>query len=145
MRDEYVTGNESYGELAKRYGTTKKTVDFHASNRDANGGHTWAQLRAQFLEDVSEKAQKQTGDSLAQTLARVREKAATVAEKALLRLENKLTADTPIEDRDLVQIAKLATTVKVELGGDPHGQPVRVRATLDELTVEQLRRLAEDA
>jgi len=142
MRDEYVTGNESYAELAKRYGVRKQTVGIHAADRNANAGRTWDELRTEFHDEVSGKAQAKASEALSRTLARVREKAATVAEKALLRLEKKLTADEVIEDRDLVQIAKLATTVKIELGGDSEGTPVNIRQTLDELTVAELRKIA---
>ena len=144
-RDEYVTGDETYAEIAKRYGVSAKAVEFHAHNREANLGKTWAQLRAEFHDDVSGRTQERVAESVSRVLAEVREKAAVVSKLALARIEAKLSGDVPVEDRDLVQMAKLATGVKIELGGDPHGAPLSIRTTLDTLTADDLRKLAEGA
>jgi len=143
-RDEYVTGNESYAEIARRLGVRTRAVEDHALNRGANGGQTWGEMREEFLDGVSGKARSKASDKLAVVLARVREKSANVAEAALKRLATKLESDQPMEDKDLIQAAKLATAVKIELGGDPNGAPVDVRATLAELTVADLKRLANN-
>ena len=90
-------------------------------------------------------------------LARVREKAATVAEKALVEIERRIDdrvdidhgdhgwKSCPIEVKDLIAAAKLATAVKIELGGDPHGTPVAITGKLEALSLKDLRKLAGEA
>lgn len=153
LRDEYVTGNESYAKLAKRYGINLKTLQKRALNRahPANGGKTWAEWRTEFHHRVSDETETKTVASASRTLAEVREKSARVSQLALLELEKRLTrppdadesAPLLVETKDLVQIARLATAVKVELGGDPDGTPIEIQSKLDQLSVEQLRALAE--
>jgi hypothetical protein len=144
MRDEYVTGNESYSELAARYGTTKSAVEKHALDREANGGRTWGEWRAEFLDGVNRETQDRVADTLATTLAQVREKTASVARKALEKLESRLDSGDPMEDKDIIAAARLATTVKVELSNDPEF-PVSIKAKLDELPIEEIRKLAGES
>jgi predicted transcriptional regulator len=54
-RDLYVTGNESFSQVAKRLGVTKSAVEKHASNREANGGRTWGEWREEFRAEISGK------------------------------------------------------------------------------------------
>ena len=141
MRDEYVTGNESYASIAARYGIPKGLVEQHSCDRSANNGRTWSEMRREFHDDILEESKASVIDAVSKTMARVKSKAAKVAELALDRLTQKLESEEPMEDKDIVAIAKLATAVKVELAGDPD-QPVNIKANLDALTVEQLRKLA---
>lgn len=141
MRDEYVTGNESYAEIAARYGVGKTAVERHALNREANDGRTWAEMRETFHDEVNRRTADQTATSVALELAKVREKAARVARKALEKLDERL--DTTMEDKDLIAAAKLATTVKVELANDPEF-PVTLKAKLDALTIDDLKKLSGD-
>lgn len=153
MRDEYVTGNESYSALAKRYGVNLKTVEKHALNRDhpTNEGLTWGERRVEFRKRTSEETETKVTAVASRTLAIVREKSVNVAMLALEELERRLTPPTNVngepapillETSELIQAAKLATTVKVELSGDPDA-PALIQAKLDELSIEQLRKLAE--
>ncbi len=52
-RDLYVTGGESFSQVAKRLGVTKSAVEKHASNREANGGRTWGEWREEFRAEIS--------------------------------------------------------------------------------------------
>ena len=153
MRDEYVTGNESYPQLAKRYGVTSKAVEKHALNRahPTNGGRTWGEWRTDFRRRTSDRVENVTTTIAARTLAEVREKSANVAKLALDELERRLATTTPdgdpatvlVETKDLIQAAKLATAIKLELSGDPNNPtPVLVEQSLDALTIEELRKLA---
>ncbi len=47
-RDHYVTGNESLSDLAESLSVTKSAVEKHASDRGANGGRTWGEMRVDF-------------------------------------------------------------------------------------------------
>ena len=143
MRDEYVTGNESYADLAKRYGVQKTAVERHALNREANEGHTWGELRERFLADVSDRSLDAAGEALSKTLSEVREKSAAVARDALTQLATRVNSGT-MEDKDLIQAAKLATTIKIELSNDPDS-PLDVRRALDALSKEDLEKLASGA
>lgn len=140
-RDEYVTGEETLLQLAQRVGVRYKTLERHASNRRGNGGKTWGEMRSEFLDEVSRETQERSATSVSKKLAVVKEKSANVAALALAQLETRVSSGT-MEDKDLIQAAKLATTIKIELGGDPNGVPVDIRNSLDELTVDELRKLA---
>jgi DNA-binding transcriptional regulator YdaS (Cro superfamily) len=54
-RDLYVTGNESYADIAKRLGLNEGSVNQVATDREhiANNGKTWAEHRTEFREDIS--------------------------------------------------------------------------------------------
>jgi hypothetical protein len=54
-RDLYVTGNESYADIAKRLGLNEGSVKQVACDREhiANNGKTWAEHRLEFRESVS--------------------------------------------------------------------------------------------
>jgi transposase-like protein len=52
-RDEYVTGTESYADVARRLGVSKQAVDKHACDKEANGGRTWSEWREEFRESLS--------------------------------------------------------------------------------------------
>jgi hypothetical protein len=54
-RDLYVTGNESFSQMARRLGVTKSAVEKHASDREANGGRTWGEWREEFRAEISGK------------------------------------------------------------------------------------------
>jgi hypothetical protein len=141
MRDEYITGNESYTEIGARYGVTKSAIEQHSGRNGVNKGKSWGELRQEFRDDLSRVSKERVIDAVSTTLVRVKAKAAAVAELALDRLSKKLSGKVEMEDKDLVAVAKLATAVKVELAGDPD-QPISIKQNLDALTVEQLRKLA---
>ncbi len=144
-RSEYITGNESLSQLAKRLGVTKSAVEKHAgSRRRDNGGVGWDEARSQYLRETADAAESQSIRARSRTLAAVRESSANVASLALDEIARRL-AEGPvaaIETRDLIGIAKLAGTLRMELAGDPTGPPVRIEHVLDQLTVEELRALA---
>lgn len=157
-RTAYVTGTETLDEVAARLGVNAKTVERMASSKHAlNAGETWGEKRAAYRATAAIKSEQRAGDAVASTLARVREKASAVAEKALLELERRLDENitvtlgedgweaTPFETKDLIATAKLATSVKVELGGDPTGVPVELAGKLNDLTLKELRKLAGEA
>jgi len=73
-RNEYVWGNESFQQLAARYGIKKKSVERHALNRRANAGCTWGQLRTKYRARISKE--------------RLRKAARTEIKNARLRLLN---------------------------------------------------------
>lgn len=151
MRDEYVTGDESLAKIAKRYGYPLKTVERRALDRHhpANMGQTWGEQRTDFRMRVSDEVEQKTIAIASRTLAEVREKSLNVSKLALEELERRLTRkddEQPvlIETRDLVQAAKISATIKIELSGDPDGAPVKIERKLDELSIEDLRKLAGD-
>jgi hypothetical protein len=160
-RTEYVTGKESYRQIGERLGVGKTAVEAHALDRSANDGQTWGELRAQHREQTAGKAVQRAGDAVADRLARVRSKAAEAAEKALDEVLKRIDAGgslrkvikdgvevpglevlEPIADKDLIAAAKLAIAVKVQVAGDPDGTPLVISKRLDELSVEQLQKLA---
>jgi len=53
VRDDYVIGEKSLAEIAKAFGVSVRAVEKHAANRDANGGRTWSEWRAEFRTSVS--------------------------------------------------------------------------------------------
>jgi transposase-like protein len=53
IRDEYVTSSETLKEIARRHGVPYETLQKHATDRDANGGRTWAEWRESFRADIS--------------------------------------------------------------------------------------------
>lgn len=54
-RELYVTGTESYADVARRLGVSKQAVDKHACDKEANGGRTWSEWREEFRAEVSGK------------------------------------------------------------------------------------------
>jgi hypothetical protein len=55
-REEYVTGSETFAELAARLEVNLTTVEWHASAR-VNDGQTWGEQRVRFRTDVSSAVQ----------------------------------------------------------------------------------------
>jgi hypothetical protein len=142
-RSEYVTGNESYAQLAERLGVLKNTVLKHADRRHSdNDGMSWDDARRAYLRRVSSAAEFKSETAATRTLSAVRESSAAVASLALEEIERRLESAGAIETKDLIGIAKLATSLRIELSGDPDGVPVRIERKLDELTVKQLKAIA---
>jgi hypothetical protein len=157
-RTEYVTGKESFSSLGTRYGVTKKAVEKHASDRGANGGVTWGELRSQHRGKTAAKAEQRAGDVQVTRLASIRSKASEAAELALDEMLKRLREGgvtrsvafsegaveylDPIADKDLIAAAKLIVAVKVEMGGDPDGVPMQLETNLDNLSLDELRKLA---
>jgi predicted transcriptional regulator len=146
VRSEYVTGEESLSQIADRLGITKSAVEKHSSpgHRD-NKGIGWDAARQEFLRSKSESAEAHSLKSSAEVLADLRDKTAIVSMGALEKIQRRL--DNPfdvIDTRDLIGIAKLTATLRVELAGDPNGAPVRIDHIFDGLTTDELRRLAAE-
>jgi hypothetical protein len=145
-RQEYVTGDESFAQIAARLGVTKSAVEKHASatHRD-NGGKTWEQARMEFLHRASAAAESRNSGNAAATLAAVRETSADVALTALEKLQLRLDSNSDlIETKDLIGIAKLASTLRVELAGELNVKSQHVSDLLDTLTADELRAIAYD-
>jgi len=156
MRDEYATGEESLAKLAQRFNVSYKLAERH-SGRAArgNGGKSWGEWRAEFNDDVARKAIEISTETAARNLAKVRELSADVSRLALEALQKRLTAGVTIkrndegqfetveiDDKNLIAAAKIAMTVKIEIGGDPNAPLVSIQKKLDELTPEQLAKIA---
>jgi hypothetical protein len=52
VRSRYVTGDDSYAQLAVHFGISKKTVEKRALNRTRNGGKTWSEWRGEYRADL---------------------------------------------------------------------------------------------
>jgi len=52
-RDLYVTGTESYADIARRLGVGKNVVTKHATDKESNGGRTWTEWREEFRAELS--------------------------------------------------------------------------------------------
>jgi len=55
VREEYVTGTETFAQLAQRLGVPVKTLEYHAAELRESSGSTWGELRASFREDVAHR------------------------------------------------------------------------------------------
>lgn len=154
-RDLYVTGSESFTQVAKRLGVTKSAVEKHASNREANGGRTWGEWREEFRADVSGKR--------TEIVERIKvEAAATVSMQHAELLANLASAARDVaidalkecEPRDRVKLALAIiaaerrvhgldrTPVKVEVTGRD-GKPIEHDLTLDVDLDADTRAIAE--
>ena len=127
VRDEYVTGDETFERIAARYSVSRKTVEDHArrKSRDNVGkaqGKSWGELRAEFRAGASVKRTEKAADSIAETHRRWIEKAAQVGLKALHKIDARLDSEG-IKDADVIQAAKLLSVVKLEISG-PDGAPI---------------------
>ena len=151
VRDEYVSGDETYEGIAARYKVSPKTVEDHARRKSRENagkaqGKSWGELRADFKAKASAKFTERATDSLAEIRQRWLEKAAQVGMKALAKLDARLDGEA-IKDADIIQAAKLLSVAKVELSG-PDGSPMKIEGgismELDKLTVDELRRLAAE-
>jgi hypothetical protein len=143
IRDYYVTSDVSLAQLAEDRGIPLGTITKHAVNREQNGSKTWAELRVEFRDGVSDRALDFAGKTLADKRAKVADSAADVAQKALDQLLARLSGGELMLDRDLINAAKLAATVKIELA-DEVGAPIDPFHRMAELTIEELRRLADE-
>lgn len=129
-RDEYVTdGKLSYADIAKKLGVTKTAVERHSLNRDANGGRTWAEWRAEFLDDVSgqknEIVKRIKVDAAAKVSMRHSELLQDLAQQARDTIADALAMCEP-KDRIKLALAIIATERRV------HGLdrvPVQVEVT----------------
>ena len=139
-RDEYVTGDHTYDSIAERFGVSPKTVEVHATDRRENAGRTWGEMRADFRDDVSEKFTERAASTLARKRQLLGDRATDVALSALSQLKSRVAAGM-MADKDLIGAAKIATTIKVEIG-TIDGSPLPIAARLDDLTLDELRRLA---
>lgn len=147
VRDEYVTGDDTFESIAERYGVSPKTVEQHADRKHRdNAGKTWGEMRSEFRDDVSEKFTDQAAKAYATKRRLIADKAADVALKALKKIDTIIDGGE-VEPRDLINAAKLATAIKIEVTGDPNapdgGAPIPITARLDNLSLEELRKLAE--
>jgi transposase-like protein len=156
-RDEYVTGDESIAQLARRYGVTTSAAQKHSSDREANGGRTWSEWREEFRADVSGKrteiAKRIKVEAGAAVQMRHAELLQQLANQATEAIENALNECEP-KDRVKLALAIIAaerrihgldrTPVQVELTGKD-GQPIEHDLTVDVGLDDDTRALAQRA
>jgi DNA-binding transcriptional ArsR family regulator len=148
-RTDYITGNESFSQLADRLGVTQSAVEKHASARHRdNGGIGWDEARRRFLRHKNDVAETEAVKAGARVISELRESLATVALLALGRIKGRLEdPNEKIETRDLIGMGKLSATLRIEVAGDPNA-PIRIDDTiehkLNRLTVDELKKLANE-
>jgi hypothetical protein len=152
-RDAYVAGSESFAQVAKRLGVSKRGVERHALNRSVNGGQTWGELRETFRAGVSERAAEVASDEQAAALAAVRARhAETLKWLADLSRENIADALKRCSAKDKVKygLAIIALErrvhgldrMKVEVSGTD-GKPIEHDFALDDATRDLAERALE--
>jgi len=121
MRDEYVTGNESYAQIAKRYDVGKTAVQRHALDRDAGDGRTWSEWRAEFLDAVSgaslERAKKQQIRDASLVGASQRRVLQEMVDAAVPPALEALRDSEKIDPRDRVKLALAAIGMQRRVHG----------------------------
>jgi hypothetical protein len=129
IRDEYVTGDETFKQIAARISCSIKTVEAHSQDREKNGGRTWPEWRAEFRDEVAGKSTEITKlirvEAAAKVAMRQASYLADLAEQAQANVENAFAECDP-KDR-------IALSLKViELERKVHGldrAPVKVELT----------------
>lgn len=130
MRDEYLIGEESFSQIALRYGTNAKLVEQHALDRRANGGSTWGELRKEFRFAASRSLLRDTA-ALATENAGLR---IAITNSALKRLQVLISRGAMSTDA-LIQAAKLGIDPRLEITGHIAG-PIEHKIDLGEIKPE---------
>lgn len=118
-RDRYVTGSESLADIGNRLGVTKNAVAKHALDRNTNGGQTWYEIRLDFRRRLSDETTNKTLAATSRSLAQLRERSLNAANLAMEELARRLAPQLSVsqvlmDTKELVQVVKLATTMKLE-------------------------------
>lgn len=124
IRDEYVIGDESFVQIALRYGTQPKLVENHALNRRQNDGRTWGELRKEFNAQISRVLSRDA----AKLLSEVAQQRLALTNEALRKLIvhiDRGTLDTP----DLIAAAKLGIDPRLEISG-VRAEPIKYHIDL---------------
>jgi len=145
LRDEYVIGTESVRELAERVGIPFRTIRAHAQRPGQGQGKTWADLRADHRAKTSAAVLERAGRTLAERRTRITVRALDVAERALDRIADRLGGAAKIPPGEIIAIARLGLTMTAALkidAGEKTGPARPLSVRLDEMTLDELRRLA---
>lgn len=140
IRERYVTGTESNRDIASALKTNRIAVE-RAAMPSKNDGKSWNTRRQEFRTRAAEIANARATKSYAQKLRDVSEMATDIARAALAKLAARLESGD-MKDSDLIAVAKLATSTKLEVSG-PEGAPIAMEVTdIAKLTDDELRTLA---
>ena len=110
-RERYVTGTESFADLAKRLGVSTKAVEQHAAR--VNLGQTWGESRAKYRSERDANVRKNVGENQAELLKQINVRRVQVGLAALDRIAAIVDGDLKV--RELVDIAKLGIDQKLEI------------------------------
>lgn len=140
IKQAYITGEESYRELGKRFGVNYSSLAQKAK-RDG-----WAAMRNDFRRNVAIKEYENLADETARRAVAIREKTITVAESALDKFHEDLQAGkVHLSARDAVEMMKyLSAATQDPVKEQPADGPSTV-INIAQFEPGVLRELAEAA
>lgn len=140
VREQYVTGTESYADIARRLTISPTAVEKHALNRRANGGQTWGELRTAFRDTRDEAAREETLETQAELQASISVNRLKVADMCIKRILELGTDGA--KRRELAEVAKVGLDQKIHVATE---KPVEVDLGISATERTALRRLLEEA
>ncbi len=133
VREEYVTGTESFADIGRRIGVRKNTVEIHGRADDgSNEGQSWVDRRSDFQRDVSrrfreEAAERQVAEALSVHESQVRHYSDLVALTVPLALAE--LGSGAVNGVDAVKIAIAVLQAQSKVHGLERGVTQRVELT----------------
>lgn len=109
IKNEYVTGRESLGKLAEKYGIPLRTI----KDRSRNEG--WVQDRKKLRTDIAQKAYRKTAQKEVKRLEKLRDVAEDIAEliaEDIEQLKKKHRERTELTESDIKMIKDLTVALK---------------------------------
>jgi hypothetical protein len=151
VRSRYVVGDESLAAIALEIGVSKRAVQLHASDRRANAGQTWVEMRSAFRRGIADDAEQITvklrtvaaatvAMQHAAVIGMLAEVAGGLVEDAYRRCEPKDQVRFFLEIVSLERKIHGLDRVQVEVSGKD-GEPIAYDIAIDQET----RALAEHA
>jgi hypothetical protein len=101
VRAEYVSGDESFSDIAKRLRVTPRAVEKHALNRSENGGRTWGALRSLHRNDQAARAIASAGATHAAKIQALVERQTDMGILALDIMRERLIDRKNVSDQNI--------------------------------------------